>query len=176
MGSGMFLIQADGQLVEMSEQPYDSEDLLQELLAKYPNLLAGDQIDDTNPRRWLLISREAALPSEENGLDRWSVDHLFLDQDAIPTFVEVKKSSNTDIRRKVVGQMLDYAANAIVYWPIDKIRDMLEATCKQQGIDPQVAIDEFLNSSDDSDVFWQKAKTNRWKAKYVCSLLPTKFL
>ena len=50
MSSGMFLIQADGQLVEMSEQPYDSEDLLQELLAKYPNLLAGDQIDDANPR------------------------------------------------------------------------------------------------------------------------------
>jgi len=116
MSSGMFLIQADGQLVEMSEQPYHSEDLLQELLAKYPNLMAGDQIDDTNPRRWLLISREAALPSEENGANRWSVDHLFLDQDAIPTIVEVKKSSNTDVRRKVVGQMLDYAANAVVYW------------------------------------------------------------
>jgi hypothetical protein len=165
MSSGMFLIQADGQLVEMSEQPYDSEDLLQGLLAKYPNLMAGDQIDDVNPRRWLLISREAALPSKENGLDRWSVDHLFLDQDAIPTLVEVKKSSNTDIRRKVVGQMLDYAANAIVYWPIDKITNMFEATCKQQGIDPQVTLDVFLNSSDDSDVFWQKAKTNLLEGK-----------
>jgi hypothetical protein len=79
--------------------------------------------------------------------------------------VEAKKSSNTDIRRKVVGQMLDYAANAIVYWQIDKIRDMFEATCKQQGIDPQVALDEFLNSSDDSDVFWQKAKTNLLEGK-----------
>jgi hypothetical protein len=118
MSSGMFLIQADGELVEMSERPYDSEDLLQGLLAKYPNLLAGDQINDADPRRWLLIKREAPLPSEENGAIRWSVDHLFLDQDAVPTLVEVKRSTNTDVRRKVVGQMLDYAANAVVYWPI----------------------------------------------------------
>jgi hypothetical protein len=29
----------------MSETPYDSQSLLQKLLAKYPNLLAGDQMD-----------------------------------------------------------------------------------------------------------------------------------
>jgi hypothetical protein len=46
----MFLIQDDGQLVEMEEQPYQSEDLLQELMAKYPNLLAGNQIDAEKPR------------------------------------------------------------------------------------------------------------------------------
>lgn len=165
MNSGVFLIQTDGRLVEMSEQPYSSEDLLQELLAKYPNLMAGDQIDDANPRRWLLISREAALPSEENGVGRWLVDHLFLDQDAIPTLVEVKKSSNTDVRRKVVGQMLDYAANAVVYWPIDEIKKMFEATCRQQDIDPQIRLEEFLNTSDDQEVFWQKAKANLLEGK-----------
>jgi hypothetical protein len=165
MSSGMFLIQANGQLVEMSEQPYDSENMLQELLAKYPNLMAGDQINDANPRRWLLISREAALPSEENGPSRWSVDHLFLDQDAIPTLVEVKRSDNTDVRRKVVGQMLDYAANAVVYWPIEEIKNMFEATCKQQGIHPQATLEEFLNTSDESDFFWQKAENNLKEGK-----------
>ena len=35
MKGGIFLIQDDGQLIEMSEQKYDSEDLLQELLEKY---------------------------------------------------------------------------------------------------------------------------------------------
>jgi hypothetical protein len=165
MSGGMFLIQADGQLIEMTEKPYDAENQLQELLAKYPNLLAGDQINDINPRRWLLISREASLSSEEDGPSRWSIDHLFLDQDAIPTLVEVKKSTNTDIRRKVVGQMLDYAANAVVYWPIDKIKNMFEATCKQQDIDPQVAFGVFLDSSDDPEAFWQKAKSNLQNGK-----------
>lgn len=85
MASGVFLVQEDGSLIEMEEQEYPKEDHLQELLARYPNLLAGNQIDDINPRRWLLVSREVGLPDEENGSDRWSVDHLFLDQDAIPS-------------------------------------------------------------------------------------------
>lgn len=119
MGGGMYLVQGDGKLVEMSERPYDSEDLLQGLLAEYPNLLAGSQMSAADPRRWLLISREMPLASEEDGAGRWSVDHLFLDQDAIPTIVEVKRSNDTRIRREAVGQMLDYAANAVVYWPAD---------------------------------------------------------
>lgn len=45
----------------MSEQPYDSESLLQELLANHPALLAGGQMIDGAPRRWLLISRELAV-------------------------------------------------------------------------------------------------------------------
>ncbi len=57
----------------MNERGYDTEDLLQELLAKYPNLLAGDQIDDAAPRRWLLVSREMSLASEEDEAGRWSV-------------------------------------------------------------------------------------------------------
>lgn len=67
----IFLIQGKQQLVEMKEESYDSEALLQELLAKYPNLLAGDQIDSKAPRRWLLIAREASLPSEEDGAGRF---------------------------------------------------------------------------------------------------------
>jgi hypothetical protein len=100
VGGGIYLVQGDGGLVEMSEQDYASEALLQELLAKYPNLLAGDQIDGGEPRRWLLVSREVPLASEEDGTGRWSVDHLFLDQDAIPTIVEVKRSTDTRIRRR----------------------------------------------------------------------------
>jgi len=160
MGNGVFLIQADGQLVEMSEEPYEAEKMLQELLANYPNLLAGDQIDNVEPRRWLLVSREAALPSEKDGPDRWSVDHLFLDQDGIPTLVEVKQSTNTDIRRKVVGQMLDYAANAVVYWPVEEIKSKFSATCRERDIDPDETLRGFLPDLDDHGEFWQKVKAN----------------
>ena len=66
MGGGIYLIQDNDQLVEMTEQPYESEERLQEMLEKYPNLLAGDQIDRATPRRWLLISREVKLPLEED--------------------------------------------------------------------------------------------------------------
>jgi hypothetical protein len=70
MNPGIFLIQPNGDLVEMNETPYDSEDLLQTLLAKYPSLLAGNQIDPQAPRKWLFIERESAIPSMEGGSGR----------------------------------------------------------------------------------------------------------
>jgi len=88
MGGGVYLIQDDDRLVELREEACLSEDLLQQLLAKHPNLLAGDQMDPVAPRRWLLIKREKEVPSEEGGAGRFAVDHLFLDQDAVPTLVE----------------------------------------------------------------------------------------
>lgn len=87
----------------MQQSDYDTEDMLQNLLAQYPNLMAGNLIDDVNPRKWLLISREYGMPDKEDSYDRWSLDHLFLDQDGIPTLVEVKRSNDTRIRREVVG-------------------------------------------------------------------------
>jgi hypothetical protein len=160
MTDAIFLIQQDESLVEMTDQPYDSEDLLQSLLAKYPNLIAGNQINPDAPRRWLLVKREAGLASEENGSNRWSVDHLFLDQEGIPTLIEVKRSSDTRIRREVVGQMLDYAANAIVYWPIEQIRSFLESTCQVKELDPDQAVMELIGVENDLEQFWQQVKTN----------------
>ena len=48
MNGRIFLLDGDD-LRPMDEQPYDSEDLLQRLLAQHPDLLAGDQIDDSEP-------------------------------------------------------------------------------------------------------------------------------
>src|SRR6516164_9639703 len=164
MSSGIFLIQSGGELVEMKEHPYDTEAVLQELLAKYPNLLAGDQMDGAAPRQWLLISREMGVPDEE-GSDRWSLDHLFLDQDAIPTLVEVKRSSDTRIRREVVGQMFDYAANAVAYWPAGLIREQF-AACESDGLPSAERLAAFLGLVDEAiesekvDRFWQSVDTN----------------
>lgn len=177
MNTGIYLIKEGDRLLEMSEQPYQSEAVLQELLAKHPNILAGNLIDSSVPRRWLLISRELGLPDEENAADRWSVDHLFLDQDGIPTIVEVKRSSDSRIRREVVGQMLDYAANAIRYWPIETIRSKFEAQLDAQGIDPDQTLSEFLGTDSDIEQFWQKVKTNLQAGKlrlvFVADEIPT---
>jgi len=49
MNPGIFLIQDNQELVEMNEQPYDSEKLLQSWFAKYPALLVGNQIAAREP-------------------------------------------------------------------------------------------------------------------------------
>ena len=61
-----------------TEAPYDSEDVLQGLLARFPDLLAGDQFAGGEAQRWVLIDRESRVPDEEGGVGRWSLDHLFL--------------------------------------------------------------------------------------------------
>src|SRR5213083_2649941 len=173
---GIFLIQQNGELLEMNEQAYDSEDLLQMLLAKYPSLLAGNQIDPKAPRKWLFIEREAGVPSAEDGGGRWSADHLFLDQDAIPTIVEVKRSTDTRIRREVVGQMLDYAANAVVYWPADRLRATFEAGCEAQSRGPDDVLAESLGEELDIEGFWENAQTNlqagRVRLVFVADAIP----
>lgn len=164
MSGRIYLLEENGTLQSLSEQSYTSEDLLQTLLENYPDLLPGEQIDEVAPRRWLLASREFSVPGEEDGAGRWSLDHLFLDQDAIPTLVEVKRSSDTRIRREVVGQMLDYAANAVVYWPVETIRAKFEAACESQGDDPAQLVAELIESDFDDDAaveaFWGQVKIN----------------
>lgn len=160
MNRAIYLLDSGDQLVEMREQPYDSEDLLQRLLATHPDLLAGDQIDPTTPRRWLLITREMPVPGAASLGGRFSVDHLFVDQEGVPTLVEVKRSADTRIRREVVGQMLDYAANAVVYWPIEHLRSRFEATCQARGVDAEQVLTDHLGSGLAMEAFWQKAKTN----------------
>jgi hypothetical protein len=157
---GIFHIDGEEKLIELNEEPYDSEERLQKLLEDYPELLGGDQISTGSPLRWLLISREMGIPGEENGCDRWSVDHFFVDQDAIPTFVEVKRSSDTRIRREVVGQMLDYAANAVAYWPVERIRTEFEAGSEASGEASSERLTNFLKDEKNPEEFWQQVRTN----------------
>ena len=62
MNPGIFLINDKDELVEMNEHGYNSEKLLQDWLAKYPDLLVGNQIDSQTPRRWLFIEGECPVP------------------------------------------------------------------------------------------------------------------
>ncbi len=156
----IFLIKDGHTLVPLTQQPYESEGLLQTLLAKYPSLLAGDQVNPETPRKWLLIRREIRVPDTEGGSGRWSLDHLFLDQDGVPTLVEVKRSSDTRIRREVVGQMLNYAANAVKYWPAELIRTEFEQACEAKGAEPNEELRGFLGVDRDADQFWIAVKTN----------------
>lgn len=176
MNPGIFLIQNNEELVEMNEQAYDSEKLLQSWLAKYPALLVGNQIDAKEPRRWLFIEQECAVPSEEGGAGRWAIDHLFLDQDAIPTIVEVKRSTDTRIRREVVGQMLDYAANAVAHWPVAHMRERFAANCERDGVDPEEKLREFLEEDVEPEDFWQTADKNlrehRVRLLFVADVIP----
>jgi hypothetical protein len=159
MSEAIFVLSDDGELHEMREAQYLSEDDFQVLLSKYPHLLSGDQIDRDYPRKWLLVTREMGVPDEINKSNRWSLDHLLIDQDGIPTLVEVKRSSDTRLRREVIGQILDYAANAISYWSIEDIISQFQNNCESEGKIPEDTLTSFLGAGT-ADQFWEQVQTN----------------
>lgn len=141
---GVFVLSESQGLTALTPSEFVNEDDFQQLLEKYPALLFGSQLDDGQSCRWLLIKREKSIPAEDGGSGRWSVDHLFVDQDGIPTLVEVKRQSDTRLRREVVGQMLDYGANAVVYWPVEQLRAEFEQGCAAIGVNPEDEIRDRL--------------------------------
>ena len=122
--------------------------------------MAGDQIDATHPRRFVLIDREYPIASAAAEGGRWSLDHLFLDQDGVPTLVEVKRGSDTRIRREVVGQMMDYAANAVAYWPMEVIRDRFVDRCNSRGQVPEEALRQEFGVEVDWEAYWADVRAN----------------
>ena len=175
--TGAIYLKGKDGLVELSEESYESEELLQSLLAEYPKLLAGEQMNLTAARRWLLVKREAAVPDRDAGSGRWALDHLFLDQDAVPTLVEVKRSSDTRIRREVVGQMLDYAANGVAYWPVQQLIADFEATCTDSGVNAEEEVKKLTGGALEPDEFWMQVKTNlqagRIRMVFVADEIPS---
>ncbi|MGK7927544.1 MAG: hypothetical protein AB4290_20265 [Spirulina sp.] len=160
MSGGIYLIQGNDRLVAMNERPYDSETLLQDLLDKYPNLLGLDRPDDRPGQDWLIIKRTGSIPTEDIRIERWSLNHLFLDRQGIPTLVEVQPDNDYDLRKETIGQMLNYAANVSAYWPVESILEQFEINCRHQNRDPERVFEDFLGSGADEREFWQRVKTN----------------
>jgi hypothetical protein len=154
----IFLVGDDGSVTEAPSTAYVGEAELQKLLADNIHLLPGAQINRDNPRRWLLIKREAGVPNHEGGGGWWSIDHLAVDQDAVPTFVEVKRASDTRSRREVVAQMLDYAANGSVFWTPEQLRSWFE------GDDPESATERLVGWLDPSEEESENAAEAFWEA------------
>lgn len=169
----------DGERLEpMEEEPFNYEDDLQALIAKHPELLEGAEITPENPRRWALVTREQGIAATLGDSDWWAVDHLFVDQDAKPTLVEAKLGANSEIRRKVVGQMLDYAAHAVQTWTAERLRETFNRTCEEAGEEPGAVLGKLLDESDepDEDAFWDKVATNlaakRIRLLFVADAIP----
>ena len=167
MAEKIYIRNASGQLEPLAEKPFTTEDVLQQLIANHPELLSGEQIRPDDPLRWILIKREMQI-------EGWAVDHLLLDQHARPTLVEVKRGSNREIRRNIVGQMLDYAATASSVWADHKIRQVFE----ESQDEPDEIIGELLQGDDEPDIdeYWERVsanlEANRLRLLFVADEIP----
>lgn len=166
----IFVVNADGELTKMRAALPPSENSLQELIQRFPDTISGGNGD------LLLIQREHPISDAESGAGRWSLDHLFVTRDAVPVLVEVKRATDTRIRREVVGQMLDYAANAVAYWPNGRVAQIFAQSCEKLGFDPDEQLSRFLGSDADYSAFWSRVDDNfragRLKLVFVADQIP----
>ena len=152
-----------GRLEPLEEERFAKEDELQALIAEHPEVLDGEQMRPGDPLRWILITREQGIAeSSPDAAARWAVDHLIVDQDAVPTLVEVKRGSSAELRRTIVGQMLEYAAHAARTWTADTLRRAFEESTTTRGLDPSEVLGRLLmaDGEPDADGFWESVATN----------------
>lgn len=170
MNQGIFIRDGDS-LVPMSESPYEAEAVLQALLADFPELLVGGGSGE--PPRYLLIDRELDVSIAGASTRRGYVDHIFVDEKGIPTIIEVKRSSNPEIRREIVGQMLDYAANLVAAWGVDGLRERFERRC---GDSSEAVFQDALPELTEPEEFWKQVSTNmevgRYRLVFVADAIP----
>ena len=126
----------------------------------------------------MLVTREKSIVESAGAGGRWSVDHLIVDQDAVPTLIEVKRGENPGIRRSVVGQMLEYAAHPATTWTAEELRRSFEESSRERGLDPEEEIAELLGPDEDAGVdrFWDDVSrnlaANRLRLLFVADEIP----
>jgi len=107
----LVLIQ-DHHVVPVAERAFLDEAALQRLLEEDPELIALDDVDP-NSSPLVPIGREVPLAGQ-------SLDLLFLEASGRLTAVETKLWRNSEIRRTVVGQILEYAAH-LMTWSVEDV-------------------------------------------------------
>lgn len=145
MGKSLYLLtgkKADA----LMRTSFEKEKQLQEIIENNPNILLRDS-DIENDNQLYLIQRELRLPGTTIGETDLSLDHFLVDKFGIPVLVEVKQVSKPEIRRKVVGQMMDYAARISFYDSVE-LQEMFERNNEQE------------TPIGDSHDFWKQVSNN----------------
>lgn len=144
---------SSGKVHQLIEHKYNKEENLQDLIANNPQLILREK---ESGNKLMLVAREYEVSGEADGSSTYYLDHLFVGTDAVPVLVEVKRSSDTRIRREVVGQMMDYVSG-IRFWDVSNLRQLF---VENNSEDPDAI------SSYDNDEFWQKVSVNL-KAEHI---------
>ncbi|MFC1907507.1 hypothetical protein ACFLW8_05425 [Chloroflexota bacterium] len=106
------LVTEEGKNHTLSKLDYTAESELQGYLRKYPDLIPLEEVMDNAPHL-VCIGEEVEVPSGY-------IDLLFIDENGVLTIVETKLAKNPEIRRKVIGQIMEYASH-ISDWTVDEV-------------------------------------------------------
>jgi hypothetical protein len=135
------LLKDGDDFVVLEESEFDAEVALQEALKRNPQVVP---VADLDLAEVVVIGREVALPAG-------SIDLLMADAEGRVVIVEAKLSTNPELRRQVVAQVLEYGASlwrtaptlerleslALRYWHSNACEDekLKQATSLKEGLE-----------------------------------------
>ena len=93
----LFIVEG-GKTRVLVNKDFDNESLLQDILEKFPEFVALEDLGVSEP--FVVIGREVATPAGY-------IDVLCIDGEGVLTVIETKLARNPQIRREVVGQVLE---------------------------------------------------------------------
>ncbi len=141
------LIQHEGEKPRLLEEGYAKEFELQTFLLEHAELMPLDEIaQDTPPL--LCIGFEVRTSDG-------SQDLLYVDKSGMLTIVETKLKRKNEVRREVVGQILEYAADTSM-WSVSDLEDRANRFFNgphcpedQRGFTLSQAVESFLIRTND---------------------------
>jgi RecB family endonuclease NucS len=100
----------------VKEENFENEAALQNILYESPEIIPLEKLGENWIKPKLFI-KEAGLPGSGN------TDLIGIDEEGGITIIECKLATKSDVRRKVIGQLLEYAAYLwqMPYEEFDKI-------------------------------------------------------
>ncbi len=96
------LLRDGEEFIVLEESDFTAELALQEALKRNPETIP---VGDLELDQVVVVGRETGLPAG-------SIDLLLVDSEGRVLLVETKLSTNRELRRQVVAQLLDYGASA----------------------------------------------------------------
>ncbi len=171
----------EGQLCRIVSSSYALESDLQNLVSSTPEILAEALDPDSNALQLLLVADELKIgySDDAGNTTTWSLDHLFLGSDAIPTLVEDKRSADPRIRREVLGQLLEYAASFSHDWDVPRLKarlahqhpesdDLVQDFALQNG--------QFETTGDYWNAVEHNLTKNRLRLVFIADRLPPRLI
>ncbi len=144
----------NGKWQPLDESIFTNEAELQRLMLENPELIPIDDLGEDIPPM-LVVGREINIPSIGY------IDLLCVDETGLVTVVECKLNRNSEVKRKVVGQILSYAAHlkGYSYFSFEELANNYlssKAPKKYKGLTFLDAVEKFLkenkNSEDEEEI------------------------
>ena len=153
-----------GNFKTLDSKLFENEKELQNLTIKYPELLSLLSESESTP---VLISDEVRISTGK-------IDNFLVDYEAIPILVEAKERSNDELRRKVAGQLLDYAStisNDLIEMNFEK---EIISSCRKHSFD-EVEVLNNLYQNYEKEEFWEIFSKNLKNNRFKLVVLADKF-